>query len=45
LADGQLKYSFEASLMPKVQTETNARDVHSKGISGLQRSPDSVTTS
>jgi hypothetical protein len=45
LADGQLKYSFEASLMPRPQTETNARDVHSKGISGLQRLPDSVTTS
>jgi hypothetical protein len=29
LADGQLKYSFEASLMPRQQVETNARDVHS----------------
>jgi hypothetical protein len=44
LADGRVKYSFEASLMPRPQAETNARDAHSKGISGLQRSPDSVTT-
>jgi hypothetical protein len=44
LVDGQLKYSFEPSLMPRAQTETNARDVRSKGTSGLQRQSDSVTT-
>jgi len=44
LADGQLKYSFESSPTPKPQIETNARNMHSKGISGLQRSSDSVTT-
>jgi hypothetical protein len=31
--------------MARAQTETNARDVHSKGTSGLQRQSDSVTTS
>ena len=45
LVDGQLKYSFEPSLMPRAQTETNARDVRSKGTSRLQRQSDSVTTS
>src|ERR1700686_1873381 len=44
LVDGQLKYSFDSALLPRSQVETNARDVHSKGISGLQRSPNSVTT-
>ena len=45
LVDGRLKYSFEPSLMPRAQTESNARDVHSKGTSGLQHQSDSVTTS
>jgi hypothetical protein len=45
LVDGQLKYSFEPSLMPRAQTESNARDVHSNGTSRLQRQSDSVTTS
>jgi hypothetical protein len=44
LIDGQLKYSFEPSLIPRAPTETNARDVRSKGTSGLQRQSDSVTT-
>jgi hypothetical protein len=44
LADGQLKYSFEASPMPRAAEETHARDMHSKATSGLQRSRDSVTT-
>jgi hypothetical protein len=44
LVEGQLKYSFDSSLMPRLHPETNARDVHSKGISGLQHPPNSVTT-
>jgi hypothetical protein len=44
LVDGHLKYSFEPSLMPRAHTETNARDVHSKGTRGLQHQSDSVTT-
>jgi hypothetical protein len=43
MVDGQLKYSFESSLLPSPQVETNARDGHSKGTSGLKRSSDSVT--
>jgi len=45
LVDGQLKYSFEPSLTPRAQPESNARDVHSKGTGGLQRQSNSVTTS
>jgi hypothetical protein len=46
LADGQLKYSFDRSLMPGLQQkEMNEPNRHSKIASGLQRSPDSVTTS
>jgi hypothetical protein len=46
LAGGQLKYSFESSLVPGLQQkEMNAQNGHSKAPSGLQRSPGSVTTS
>ena len=46
LADGQLKYSFDSSLLPGLQQkEMNGQNRHPKAASGLQRSPDSVTTS
>jgi hypothetical protein len=44
LADGQLKYSFDPSPIPRTTEERTALNMHSKGISRLQRSPDSVTT-